>query len=104
MATSFENVAALRKELEGTSDRAALIVAGAFLDDVLRELLCEFLIKGTEDHRELFEGTGALATFSAKIEMSFRLGLISEGEHRTLTAIRKVRNEFAHILGEMSFQ
>lgn len=101
--TSFNEVATLRKELEGTSDRSAAIVAGAFLDGVLQELLCEFLISGSSDQNKLFEGMGALATFSAKIEMSFRLGLISKGEHRTLNFIRGIRNDFAHMLGDLSF-
>lgn len=103
MTTSFDHADALHKELEGASDRAAAIVAGAFLDEVLQELLCVFLIKGTADNKKLFEGTGALATFSAKIEMSYRLGLVSDGEHRTLTTIRGIRNDFAHVLGDLSF-
>lgn len=103
MATSFDQTEVLQRELEGASDRAAAIVAGAFLDEVLQELLCEFLIKGTAGDKKLFEGTGALATFSAKIEMSYRLGLISQGEHRTLTTVRSIRNDFAHVLGELSF-
>ncbi|MES2688192.1 MAG: hypothetical protein V4706_15335 [Pseudomonadota bacterium] len=103
MATPFDHSNALHRELEGASDRAAAIVAGAFLDEVLQELLCEFLIEGSADSKKLFEGTGALATFSAKIEMSYRLGLISDGEHRTLTTIRGIRNDFAHVLGDLSF-
>lgn len=103
MTTSVDQIEALHKELDGASDRAAAIVAGAFLDELLQDLLCAFFIKGTSSNKKLFEGTGVLATFSAKIEMSFRLGLISECEHRTLTTIRVIRNDFAHFVGELSF-
>lgn len=103
MVRSFDQIEALHIELDGASDRAAAIVAGAFLDELLQNLLCAFFIKGTSSTKKLFEGTGALATFSAKIEMSFRLGLISECEHRTLTTIRVIRNDFAHVAGDLSF-
>lgn len=104
MTNIFEQVSALERELEGTSDRAAAVVAGAFLDEVLRELLYGFLVIGNlKSDAKLFNGTGALATFSAKIEIAFRLGLVSEGEHRVLGVIRGIRNEFAHVLGEISF-
>jgi hypothetical protein len=98
------NVDALKGEFAGASDRAAAIVAGAFLDEVLQELLCSFLVKDPKGDLKLFEGTGALATFSAKIEMSFRLGLVSKEEHRVLHAVRGIRNDFAHKLLDISFK
>jgi hypothetical protein len=102
--TSFQKIDALQEEFSGASDRASAIVAGAFLDEILQELLCTFLVEEPKGDKKLFEGTGALATFSAKIEMSFRLGLISTEEHRTLHAVRGIRNDFAHVLGDISFQ
>lgn len=48
------------------------------------------------NHKNLFKGTGCLATFSAKITMCFGLGLISKDEKQTLNLVRKIRNIFAH--------
>ena len=44
----------------------------------------------------LFEGYGPLGSFSAKIDVAFALGFITADESRTLHAIRKIRNTFAH--------
>lgn len=105
MNTPFDHSDSLQREFDGASDRAAAIVAGAFLDELLQELLREFFVEQPEQvNKKLFEGTGPLATFSSKIEIAFRVGLVSEGEHRSLHTIRGVRNEFAHVLGDVSFE
>lgn len=92
-----------KKELDGASDRAAAVVAGAVFDEILHELLLAAMVKDTSSEKELFSGSGALATFSAKIEVAFRMGLISKGERKHLTLIRRVRNDFAHRLSGVSF-
>jgi len=102
--TSFQSVDALRAEFSAASDRAAAIVAGVFLDEILEELLRTFLVESSKGDKELFSGNGVLSNFSSKIEMSFRLGLISAEEHRTIHNIRDIRNKFAHVLSGISFQ
>lgn len=105
MHTPFDHSDSLQREFDGTSDRAVAIVAGAFLDELLQELLCEFFVdQPASENKKLFEGTGPLATFSSKIEIAFRVGLVSKGEHRSLHTIRGIRNEFAHVLGDVSFE
>lgn len=102
---AFDHVETLHREFAGASDRAAAVVAGAFLDEVLHELLQDAFVKRSkEGQRKLFHGNGPLSTFSAKIELAFSLGLISEHEHFVLNSIRGIRNEFAHELGDLSFQ
>ena len=103
MPNPFEKVNVLRQELDGVSDRAAAIVAGAFLDEILQELLREFLVEDSKSDKNIFEGTGPLSTFSAKIEMVFRLGLLSKWEHQSIHTVRAIRNEFAHVLDGVSF-
>lgn len=101
--SSFERSDALQREFDGASDRAAAIVAGAFLDEVLQELLQEFFVEHVSSDKKIFQGTGPLATFSAKIDLAYRLGLVSEREFRALHIIRDIRNEFAHQLDDISF-
>ena len=103
MFNSFENAEILTKEFEGASDRAAAIVGGAFLDEVLSELLQQFLVPDKKSDEKVFEGAGPLSTFSFRIEMAFRLGLISKRERDTLHTIRSMRNDFAHQLKGISF-
>lgn len=104
----FGQAQALQEEFNGASDRAVAVVAGAFLDQLLFDMLLTFLVEDTsknkEDDNNLFRGSGPLAAFSIRIRMAFRLGLISEDEHRWLHIVRNVRNFFAHTHGVASFQ
>jgi len=99
----FENIHAVCREFDGVSDRAAAIVAAAFLDEILQELLSEFLVKDPKSDKKIFEGMGPLSTFNAKIELGFRLGLLSNWEHQTIHTVRAIRNEFAHVVDGISF-
>lgn len=45
---------------------------------------------------KLFTGYGPLASFSAKIDMAFALGLIDAEQRKTLNHVRHIRNVFAH--------
>jgi len=45
-----------------------------------------------------------LGTFSARIDAAYCLGLLSKDENRDLHLIRKIRNDFAHKLIDMSFE
>ena len=100
----LQNIAALEKEFDGASDRAAAIVAGAFIDEVLSDLLRTFFVDDTGNDRTIFEGTGPLATFSSKINIAYGLGLISASEHRIMHTVRSIRNDFAHELAPISFE
>jgi hypothetical protein len=95
-------LAALKKELEGGSEHASAIVGGVFLDGLLGELLRTFFVDDS-DNEEIFEYPGILASFAAKIQIAYRLGVISLREYQTLNTIRRIRNDFAHPLGEISF-
>ncbi len=52
----------------------------------------------------LFRGYAPLSTFSAKIELCYAMGFISKKLYRSLTLVRKLRNDFAHEKHGVSFQ
>ncbi len=52
----------------------------------------------------LFTSDGALASFSRKIEMAHRLGLIDLPFKQALDLVRKLRNDFAHAIKVESLQ
>ncbi len=88
------------------SDRACAILARALLEDLLRQLFEAGFVASisTKDRKEMFEGQGSLATFSARIHLAQSLGLISTREAHDLNLVRNIGNEFAHSLNyEMSF-
>lgn len=55
-----------------------------------------------KEDKELFSGYGPLSTLSSKIVLSYRLGLISNYEYKTIQIIRKIRNLFAHDISKDS--
>jgi hypothetical protein len=90
------DVLAFRRELSSETDRGAALFAAAHLDERLEMLLRAFLIDDEPVAAPLFSGTGALATFSARIDMAYLTGLIPLSIRRELHLIRRIRNEFAH--------
>lgn len=91
------------REFEGASDRAAAVVGAALLDAHLRDLF-ESVFSHDADLSALLEQTNAsLQSLSAKSEMALALALISRREHRNLVIIRRIRNRFAHRIGQVSF-
>jgi len=67
------------------------------IDSILREILAKFLkppIKSSEE--TLIDGDNPLSTFSARIKVLYRLGIISEELKKDLDQIRKIRNYSAH--------
>lgn len=85
------------------SDRAAAILASSYLEEAIGDYIKSFLVQDPSIE-ELFEGHGALSSFSARIGIAFALGLITKKMRNDLNSIRKVRNHFAHHPTETSFQ
>src|SRR3979490_3238118 len=100
-----EQISAFLKEVKSQTDRGAAIIAAAVLDDLLEQVILARLIAlGSERRDTLFDKTGApLTSFSAKIEMSFALGVISNEARLALHLIRDVRNAFAHRIEQVTF-
>lgn len=84
------------------SDRAAAVLAGSVLDKYLGDYVKLFLV----DHStvdELFRGYGPFATFSARINTAFALGLLTEKMRDDCHYVRRIRNHFSHHPAETSF-
>ena len=86
----------LRRELSGETDRGVALFTAAYLDDRLAVMLRTFFVSDQAVADPLFKGTGALSSFSGRIDLSYLTGLLSSSLRRELHLIRKVRNEFAH--------
>ena len=90
------------------SDRGLVLLAGATLDILLRDLLAAFLVDdehevdallGTEDNPDT-----PLGSFAARIKAAYCLGFLTGRRRNNLTLIRKIRNHFAHQLHGGSFE
>ena len=101
----LKNLKILQDELEkSSSERSCVIVAAAYIDELLGYIFKLFLASPSseKEDKELFSGYGPLSNFSSKIVLSYRLGLISNYEYKTLQIIRKIRNLFAHDISKDS--
>jgi hypothetical protein len=88
------------KAIAAESPRAAVIVLGAELDLALQDALEVFFLPrssiSTKYGFSLFGPDEAAGSFSARIELAYRSGLIPDWCQAELHLIRRIRNEFAH--------
>lgn len=96
---TVEEAALWEKEFLSGNDRATVIVVAARLDAILGEVLENFLLpartnKGRED--PLLSRMRPLSSFSARIYIARRLGLINEPFEEALHIVRELRNTMAH--------
>ena len=83
--------------IEAESDRGAVLVGAALLDDALEKILRKKLVPPLKSEDSLFDGGySPLRSFAAKIELAFRLGLITRNTKQMLNIVRSLRNLFAH--------
>ncbi|MEQ9092195.1 MAG: hypothetical protein RIE52_13965 [Balneola sp.] len=79
------------------SDRAAVILVASIIDGNLETLLKSHLVPIPTSKDSLFDSaTSPLSNFSSKIDLAYRVGLISSKFCRDLHLLRKIRNSFAH--------
>lgn len=94
----------LSREFRGESDRACVILGATLLDTALESLLRVRLVANASSTDSLLDGANApLASFSARIDMAHRLGLISARFARDLHIVRRIRNDFAHNISGCTF-
>jgi len=86
-----EKVNKYLNEFQSETDRAAAILGGAYLDNLLNELLkCRLLYNSLTD-KDLNN-----LSFDRRIKLCYSTGVINQKEKRDLTTIKNIRNYFAH--------
>lgn len=93
----------LRRLFRYETDRGCALAGGEFLNVSIRELLEASLVNDTRMLSQMFRPSGPLGSFDSRIELAFLLGLIGSDTRRELALFRKIRNEFAHSVTELSF-
>ncbi len=94
-----EEAALFEQEFLSGNDRATIIVAAARLDALLGEILEKRLLPARikkDESDQLLSTMRPLGTFSARIYMARRTGLINEQFEDALHSVRKLRNTMAH--------
>jgi hypothetical protein len=95
----------LQGELAGESDRSAIILLAALLDDALVfRLIAGLSFEPTGDEVErIFRFEGPLGTFSARMEVAYLFGCIEDRTYADLDVIREMRNACAHSKHALTF-
>ncbi|OIR18296.1 mannitol repressor protein [mine drainage metagenome] len=82
-------------DFHNESDRGAAVLAGSFVENYLAIYLRSFVVD-VKIADELFQAVGPLSSFSQRIAVARAFGFLSKAQYDDLTAIRKIRNYFAH--------
>lgn len=89
------------------SDRAIGVLGGEFLSQELTDLIRSYCRQDAVICKRfvepLFVGFGPLSSFSARIQVAFALGIITDRNRIELDLVRKIRNDFAHSLERIDF-
>ena len=93
----------LADEFDNMSERAIALLGAAILDEALGEVIKLKLLDEKDIVKNQFGGQGALATFSAKIDIARLLAIYSKDAWSDLHIIRKIRNDAAHSTRKFSF-
>lgn len=81
--------------LRGESDRGAVLVAVAILDNVFADRLEQVFKHGNSIARERLMGR-TLNSFSSKVDLAFCLGIIPPQMYQDIQLLNKLRNKCAH--------
>jgi hypothetical protein len=94
---SDDGIQWMHELMEESSDRAAVIVGTAMIDDSLKSLLmgwfCPSPITSEDD---LLGQERSLSTLNSRIRISYRLRLIDREFAEALHEVRELRNAYAH--------
>lgn len=85
-------------------ERSSVVLGAERINVALEALMKSSLLPSLHKTDTLFCSDGALASFSRKIEMAYRLGLIDLPFKQALDLVRKLRNDFAHAIKVESLQ
>jgi hypothetical protein len=90
------------QEFVDESDRAAVILGAAKIDTQLYQILQRVFVPQPSSRDDLLDTERPLSSFSSRINIVYRVGLIDAEFVRALHLIRRIRNTFAHELSGVS--
>jgi len=94
---TFDLFLEITRQLRQESDRGSVIVGTSILDGLLSSYIKAKLAPSPNKCDELFDCAYApLSSFSVKIDLAHRLGLLTHATRSSLHLIRRLRNDFAH--------
>lgn len=93
-----------RTSISQETDRGAVLMSAAFLDDRLKQLIEARLVEDKKICSQAFDFNGPLGTFSSRINFSYLIGILPKNARADLHTIRAVRNQFAHYAAPLRYE
>jgi DNA-binding MltR family transcriptional regulator len=103
-AARMKEVMNFRHSITTETDRGAVLMAAAFLDDKLKELIERRLVQDKKVSKRAFEFNGPIGTFSARIDCAYLLGILPKNAQKDFHTIRAIRNKFAHQAAALTYE
>jgi DNA-binding MltR family transcriptional regulator len=102
----MKNAKSMEEHLFEHDDRTTAIMATGIIEDLLAiSIMHKFRREPSENQiADLFTGYGPLASLSARASLAFLLGIIGHDAAHDIKVIRRVRNEFAHVIEPITFE
>jgi DNA-binding MltR family transcriptional regulator len=99
-----DDEAQILETLDHDSDRAVAVIVGAMIENRLeRGLKARMRIIDKDALNKVFQFSGPLGSFSAKIDVAYLNGLLSKDAYEDLARFKDIRNKFAHKLDIRTF-
>ena len=103
--TGAEMLNVALSEISNQNERGAAIIGAAVVEKYLTLAIAHRFVELTEtDQNGLFDGSGPLATFAAKIRIGFAMGVFGRNIRNDLTIVHDIRNDFIHAPGALTFE
>ena len=90
--------------LDHDSDRAIAVIVGSMIENRLKRAMLAKMRRDKKIETRLFQASGPLGSFSAKIDLAALIGLISLEAYNDFMVLKDIRNLFAHNLSIRDFR
>ena len=94
---------AIIQEMAKQTDRGAVLIATAYLEERLVDAIKARLIRDEDIESTFFKGVGPLASLSSRIHLAYLLGIYEKKVHRFFLTVKDIRNAFAHKSEPLNF-
>ncbi len=92
------------KSIEAESDRGAIIITAAMIEDTLTQALRKKVAHlNSKEVSDLFDHSGPMGTFSAKIKNAQAMGIVDRTTRSHIEVIKEMRNACAHSQRPLTF-
>lgn len=99
----IKEISKFRMTLNSETDRGCALMAAAYIDEKLGELIKSYLVDDPKIIKQVFDFNGPFGTFSSRIDSAYLLGLLPRNVYKDIHLLRKIRNDFAHVSSPLTF-